>query len=1183
MSAHIINHLEESNRTCSYFFFAQDSKSDSNLSTCLLSIAYQMALSNVYVRDSLLAIIDDGFQLAKKDFRAIWRKLFMGGILQTTLYQPYFWVLDGLDECAERHELIEKLEEIDKDYPLRIFVTSRPSTVPPQRSELETFRMHVESVSEKDISHDIRLLVEANMHQFPARDDSARQALISEIVEKADGCFLWVKLVVDELRDVYSPKDVERILNSVPSGMNALYSRILDKMEQAHYGKEAAKAILTWTALSARPLTVDELNAALQLDIEDSVVNLAENAAPICGHLVYVDSKSRVRMIHQTAREFLIQKNLESPFALKKSECHSRLAKICLEYLLGDELKAPRGRRASTLRFAPTRSPFANYAASSFYEHIRGTSSTSHETLTLLNTFLSSSNVLCWIEIAAQSGRLDDLVRTGKVIQDFLRRRNTHTSPLGKQFQSVTSWSVDLLRLASKFGRQLLMAPWSIFNLVAPFCPPKSALYQQFGTSNHSVIVKGLSAQTWDDRISCYVAHGEQTSSVAYADAHYAVGYSSGLVMIFQTSSYQMVNKAYHEELVKSLQFSHSERMVAVGGLTSIYVFNVSTGVRMLKLDTQHQCLALQFSSHDNSMTAVLRNNETMTWEVATGNLLSSTKLVDEPEMGQASVAMRSPNAATFSQELDLLAVSFRSPAIMLWDLQSNSFYGYCDRKSSDDPMTRATQTWPMDVVFSPIPSTSRLATVYWDGELVLFDPLENRIVDRTMAGGEVLACSPDGRTLATGDSAGNIQLFDFETLKLLYRINSWDHGIKSLAFSQDSRRFIDIRGSTCNIWEPPELIRHEPTDQKSDSDALSSVAKEFDLADDDDLIMITAVAVHPAGRFILCGKDDGSVCLYHPQTGLQIRLLYSHVHGAAVTHLKYDQKNNLVASCDDSSTVLVYKLSNKPVPDVAAPTLRVKIGDSISQILILHQRLMLVSHSTVWLYDLDGQLLKSLSRKQEPSMKNQWGGLQRPSRPQRSVSTWKWLADPLNSDKVIVFDGNSARTFSMEHLESVTELTFSSHPESHGVFITGLPSGSGTDGHSSRTVFPCFNNRYLAISSPPAVPLKPPSLAIWPSPQDGASPQDSPDGAVPGLSASLARIIGSFGPKLVFIDRQNWVSSVEIGADQYARHFCIPVDWLSGSDLMVEVTQPVVVFARKNEVAVVRNSFAFAEYLPIE
>jgi WD40 repeat protein len=170
-----------------------------------------------------------------------------------------------------------------------------------------------------------------------------------------------------------------------------------------------------------------------------------------------------------------------------------------------------------------------------------------------------------------------------------------------------------------------------------------------------------------------------------------------------------------------------------------------------------------------------------------------------------------------------------------------------------------------------------------------------------------------------------NIQLFEFETLKLIYRINSWDYGIRSLAFSQDGLRFIDIRGSQCNVWEPPELIGQDPQDQNSDSDALSSAAKEIDLVDADDLVMITAVAVHPQGHFVLCGKDDGSVCLYDAQTGLQHQKLYSHVQGVAITHLEFDVTSGLIASDDASSTVMVYRISQKPAFGVEGPIMRIR------------------------------------------------------------------------------------------------------------------------------------------------------------------------------------------------------------------------------------------------------------------
>ena len=1188
LAAHVINHLEEANLTCSYFFFTRDSKSDSNLSNCLRSIAYQMALSNVYIRDHLLSMIDEGLQFAKDDYRAIWRKFFIGGIFRTELYQPYFWVLDGIDECEDRHELIRKLGEIEQTYPLRIFVTSRPFAVPAKIAGPEELTMHIETISDEDSIDGIKSLIEANMHQFPAKNDSARQHLIDQIIDKAAGCFLWVRLVVDELREVYSPKDVKRILDGIPAGMDALYSRILKNMEQAQYGKEVAKAILTWTALSARPLRVEELQAALELDIEDTVHNLEESAASICGHLVYVDAQSRVRMIHQTTREFLLQPKLVSEFALNAGLCHNRLAKTCLEYLSGHEMKAPRGRRSSAPRLSSKRSPFADYACTSFYEHIRGTSSSDGEISTLLSTFLASSNVLCWIENIAQSGKLNHLIRTGKILKDFLRRRSKYTSPLGNEFQNVNAWSIDLLRLAPKFGQQISIAPWSIYNLVPPFCPPQSALYKQFATSNHSITIKGLSAQSWDDRISCYVSPAEQTSSIACTEGLYAVGHSSGLIVLFQSSACQMLKKLHHGEHIKSLKFSYSGKLLASGGMTSIHIFNAHTGERVLKLDTSHQCLALHFNDNDRSMTAALRNNETMTWEIPNGNLLSTTKLIDQPSMGQQSVAARAPNAATFSQELNLLAVIFRAPVVMLWDLENDTFYGYCDRDSNADSGRKNTQTWPLDVVFNPNPDTSLLAATYWDGELVLFDPLEDKIIDRSLVGGEVLACSPDGRTLATGDSGGNIQLLEFETLKLLYRINSWDYGIRSLAFSHDGLRFIDIRGSQCNVWEPPELIRQDPADQNSDSDALSSAPKEVDLADDDDLVMITAVAVHPQGRFIICGKDDGSICHYDAQTGLQHRILYSHVQDVAITHIEFDLRSGLIASADASSTVMVYKTFQRPALDVEGPLMRVRREEPITQ-LLLSSRLLIASPSTGFLYSHDGQLLKSYSRKRRVSTSEDSENAPEILPAQGSDDTWRWLNDPTHTDQIILIDGNRAAAFTVQSLEALTdhELPLDPDRQDIGVSNASFPLDAVLGNRTPQTIVPCFGNRYLAMSSPSPDLLHPPSLTIWPFAssfsEKGGVNTGLPGGALVHLPKTLSRILGSFGPKLIFLDRQNWVSSIELGAEHYARHFCIPIDWLSPNELLVELTPTMVVFVKRNEIAIVKNGFALAEYVRME
>ena len=119
-------------------------------------------------------------------------------------------------------------------------------------------------------------------------------------------------------------------------------------------------------------------------------------------------------------------------------------------------------------------------------------------------------------------------------------------------------------------------------------------------------------------------------------------------------------------------------------------------------------------------------------------------------------------------------------------------------------------------VVFCPAPGTALLAAGYSDGDLVLFDVSRGVVIQSTVANAQTLTSSSDGYTLASADSAGTIQIYDFETLKLLYRITSIEeYSIRSLAFSPDGQRLFDLRGSVCRGWDPIVLSRQDITDEK--------------------------------------------------------------------------------------------------------------------------------------------------------------------------------------------------------------------------------------------------------------------------------------------------------------------------------------------------------------------------------
>lgn len=152
----------------------------------------------------------------------------------------------------------------------------------------------------------------------------------------------------------------------------------------------------------------------------------------------------------------------------------------------------------------------------------------------------------------------------------------------------------------------------------------------------------------------------------------------------------------------------------------------------------------------------------------------------------------------------------------------------------------RKTATHPHveDMVFKS--QTDQLVASYADGELCCFNPWSQELEVKENVYVQTLACSSDGRTLAGGDSHGTIQLREFRTLRLLYKIVAFDDPIRSLTFTSNSLRLLDKRGSTCNVWEPSVLVRSEQNDDESVSDAVGRNPVMVESEDAEDVKFLT-------------------------------------------------------------------------------------------------------------------------------------------------------------------------------------------------------------------------------------------------------------------------------------------------------------------------------------------------------
>ena len=1014
-----------------------------------------------------------------------------------------------------------------------------------------------DQIREEDIKSDINLYLEANIDQLPNIDEEARQNMIATILTKSAGCFLWVSLILQELRGVHTSAEVRQVLEDVPSDMDELYLRILESMSRAPYGKELAKAILTWTVCSVRPLKTDELYHALQIDMKDSIDSVERSIGSSCGQLVYVNAQSQVQMIHQTARDFLLKvASSTSEFAIGSKIGHKRLVLTCLQYLNGNEMKGPRHRRLSAINIVNERCPFVAYACNSFFEHITYVSSVDDEILAAIAKFLNSSNVLSWVEYVAQQSQLHKLIQAGKALKHFLQRRSKHLSPFGKEVALLESWATDLVRLITKFGRNLSASPSSIFQLIPPFCPEESALHKQFALSTRGIAVLGLSATSWDDCLSTITILGpqEQFSALACSDQYFAFGVSTGKILIYSEVTCQELRSLQHSGPVKMLRFSRGLNVIAAAGLKDVSVWDTISWEKLYSFRITHQCLSLAFLEEQQLLLAALRDNQLMIWDLMTGTLRDAANWTSELD-GSNAHAFRRPIAAAICVESYLLAVVYRGQDILLWDLERDTLHEtYCKETGARTiGQKRQTTAGATGLVFSLAPNSCLLAASYSDGDLVLFDISVGKVCAVTVANAQTLACSPDGHTLATGNSSGTIQLYDFETLKLLYRIQSQDDGILQLAFSGDSLRLVDIRGSQCLVWDPPVLMR-EAYEENSDTVSVSTVPQEVGLDPDDDVVVITSLACSRKEEYFLCGKEDGSIYSYEVKSGRQIQRIFSHASGASILSLCFYSECHLVVSIDSSSRIMVHKLNRTANGYTACKVIfDHRAGVAVNQVLINADATRLVvstaSADTLWSITSDEAIVvKTL--------------------PCQDRVSYRWETHPRRREHLILIVNSTAYLYDWETLRKLTG--------EDGIFLEGsiLPE------LLIQSIVPCFAGSVIGTTfgKPSGSYSQSSRLLLWDTTDFNLSSKSAiPIPRYRSLAEHVKSLIGEYGQRIVFLHNSGWICSANLqrpGVDEYTRHFFLPADWLSTNmELMFGITQNgEIIFVKRNEVAVIKR-----------
>lgn len=1171
IAGHVIQHLEQTNN-CAYFFFKHGDSTKSSVASCLLSLAWQMARASTEVRAELLLMAEQGSFLDRADEASVWRSLFQMRILKLDWRESWYWVLDALDECGNHITLLPFLAKLQEDLPLRILVTSRPVLAIDRAFQNEGLPRTSQTVAISQSLADIELFLATNSDFLPVENDNEKQKLLTRILNRSNGNFLWTSLVLQELADTPSVQQAYEVLDSVPNGMEGLYARILRTVMNHPRNSRLALAILKWSVCVTRPLTVEELKEALKLDLNDSFPRLEQTISSVTGNLVVVDPRSRVQLAHQTVRAYLMQRNAGSQtnpeFAIVKTRDHLSLSNTCLNYLCGPELKAPRHRRSSANSRSTQRSPFLDYAAAHFSDHVVRSSAQDMALFNKLHTFFTT-NVSTWIEIIASQKSLRPIILTARNLKTYLGKMSKYMAPLDHRVRDLKSWATDLSYLVTSFGKPLLLSPHSIHFVIPPICPPTSMIHRASLDSGRGFRMHGLDEQEWDDRVGCLVQPGTSPFVVTSRDEKFAIGFSDGNIHIHDSSTMQQIGSLDHKEHVRFVAYSKTGKLFATGSRKSIKMWDVEENSLRWQHRLKDPLLCMSFTNDSSHLVTASRGNELMRWDATTSALISSAVFSDIDEStGYEMNAQRMPLRVEYSPEMDVLAVVYRQRPVVFWDLEDDKanpvYMGSYNKDTEAYP-------GPLNFAMAFNPVVQLIAASYDDGDIVVVNPFSQGVQARTSEDSGLLRASKDGEILASTDGEGTITLFEFETLRRLYRILSYPLNIRDLDFSTSGIQILEVRGDHCNVWQPAALVRNVEFGDESGIEASeifsedrSQVPITFETKVYDDSKTITATAISD-NDVLFCGREDGSITILTASTGSLLQELEAYSKQVAVAILSVSDSGKMLVTVDRSGRVLVLEM-NKAGTSTPVVRLDRRASDVVVQILISpnEQRLLVSTNQRDELWYLDSE---------EPSIYNRAAYNER----------CHWMLHPFNKERLLLLEGKHLCWSTWDMLQQ------SLPPNKFDIAEEGLNDSIPTAFFGNRSV-----PQLCVTFAPHKDSTAPTKLHIWDGLKSASSSSTNvserlKSNKYDALVKDIKYAIGFHGSSFFFLTHGGWVCSLETSGGRarthYSRHFFIPFRFHSNaSGILIHITvKKDVLLAYQSNVLIFSGALGFEERVAID
>ncbi|KAH6977632.1 hypothetical protein EDB80DRAFT_264764 [Ilyonectria destructans] len=878
----IIDELEKGpNSLLSYFFCQATETQLSNASSVLRGLIYLLIIQ----QPSLISYVRSKHDVTgEKLFQGInvWVSLveILTGMLKDPTLKDAVLVVDALDECiTDRPQLLDFIIQSSSTSSSRVkwIISSRnwPDIEDKLDSAKQKVRLHLE-LNKDSISKAVDTYIGHKVDELACNkkyDKETRDTVQRHLADNADGTFLWVALVSQELADpeVRRKQHTLTKLKSFPPGLDSLYKRMMEKICHS-IDASLCKGVLAIASVVYRPITLDELKALVEL-LEDFDRGDLEEIIRSCGSFLTLRG-GIIYFVHQSAKDYLLNEAsdeiLPSGTAHQHYAIFSRSLEALSKTLRRDiyELRDP-GFPSDQVS-CPDPNPLASvrYSCVSWIDHLDD----SEPGAKMRDNALQDGGVvhdfirkmyLYWLESLSLLRGLSEGVLAVQKLEALVR--HIEARELAELLQ-------DARRFILHHKRAMEVAPLQVYTSALVFSPTRSLVRELFKEGEPDwIMLKPHMESDWNACLQTLEGHRYSVMSVAFsADGQrLASGSHDNTIKVWDAATGACLQTLEgHDSLVNSVAFSADGQRLASGSLgSSIKVWDATTGACLQTLEGHDSLvMSVAFSADGQRLASGTWDSTIKVWDAATGAYLQTLE-------GHG----RSVMSVAFSADGQRLASGSDDSTIKVWDAATGACLQTLEGHGSS----------VMSVAFSA--DGQRLASGSHDNTIKVWDAATGAYLQTLEGHGKTVssvAFSADGQRLASGSDDSTIKVWDAATGACLQTLEGHGRSVSSVAFSADGQRLASgSHDNTIKVWDAATGACLQTLEGHGRS--VSSVAFSAD------------------GQRLASGSHDSTIKVWDAATGACLQTLEG--HGKTVSSVAFSADGQRLASGSHDSTIKVW------------------------------------------------------------------------------------------------------------------------------------------------------------------------------------------------------------------------------------------------------------------------------------